>query len=59
MVIFGSSSSLSPIRRYVINWTNVDILLIGPIGNNFHWNWNQNTKIAIKIQMKMYFTKFC
>ena len=33
--IIGSDNGLSPSRRQAIIWTNVGILLIGPIGTNF------------------------
>ena len=35
-VSFGSSNSLSPVRRQVITWTNADLLSIGPLGTNFN-----------------------
>ena len=31
----GSDNGLSPCRRQAIAWTNVGILLIGPLGTNF------------------------
>ena len=34
-VIIGSDNGLSPVRRQAITWTNVGILLIGPLGTNF------------------------
>ena len=33
--IIGSDNALSPDRRQAIIWTNVGLLLIGPIGTNF------------------------
>ena len=33
--IIGSDNGLSPGRRQAITWTNVGILLIGPLGTNF------------------------
>ena len=33
--IIGSNNGLSPCRRQAITWTNVGILLIGPLGTNF------------------------
>ena len=33
--IIGSDNGLSPCRRQAIIWTNVEILLIGPLGTNF------------------------
>ena len=33
--IIGSDNGLSPVRRQAIIWTNVGILLIGPLGTNF------------------------
>ena len=35
LTIIGSDNGLSPGRRQAITWTNVHILLIGPIGTNF------------------------
>ena len=35
LTIIGSDNGLSPGRRQAINWTNVVILLIGPLGTNF------------------------
>ena len=35
LTIIGSDNGLSPRRRQVIIWTNVGILLIGPLGTNF------------------------
>ena len=35
LTIIGSDNGLSPGRRQAITWTNVGILLIGPIGINF------------------------
>ena len=35
LIIIGSDNGLSPGRRQAINWTNVGILLIGPLGTNF------------------------
>ena len=35
LTIIGSDNGLSPGRRQAIIWTNVGILLIGPIGTNF------------------------
>ena len=32
----GSDNGLSPIRRQAIIWTNVGILLIGPLGTQFN-----------------------
>ena len=40
--IIGSDNGLSPGRRQAIIWTNVGILLIGPLGTNF-------SEILIKI----------
>ena len=31
----GSDNGLSPGRRQAINWTNAEMLLIGPLGTNF------------------------
>ena len=41
--IICSDNGLSPDRRQAITWTNVGILLIGPLGTNF-------SEILIKIQ---------
>ena len=35
LTIIGSDDGLSPGRRQAITWTNVGILLIGPLGTNF------------------------
>ena len=35
LTIIGSDNGLSPGRRQAIIWTNVGILLIGPLGSNF------------------------
>ena len=35
LTITGSDNGLSPGRRQAITWTNVGILLIGPLGTNF------------------------
>ena len=35
LTIIGSDNGLSPGRRQAITWTNVGILLIGPLGINF------------------------
>ena len=35
LTIVGSDNGLSPGRRQAITWTNVEILLIGPLGTNF------------------------
>ena len=35
LIIIGSNNGLSPGRRQAITWTNVGILLIGPLGKNF------------------------
>ena len=35
LTIIGSDDGLSPGRRHAIIWTNVGILLIGPLGTNF------------------------
>ena len=35
LTIIGSDNGLSPERRQAIIWTNVGILLIGPLGTNF------------------------
>ena len=38
LTIIGSDNGLSPGRRQAINWTNAEILLIGPLGVNFSEN---------------------
>ena len=43
LIIIGSDNGLSPERRQAIIWTNVGILLIGPLGTNF-------SEILIEIQ---------
>ena len=35
LTIIGSDNGLSPGRRQAISWTNVGILLIGPLGTHF------------------------
>ena len=35
LTIIGSDNGLAPGRRQTITWTNVGILLIGPLGTNF------------------------
>ena len=35
LTIIGSDNGLSPGRRQAITWTNVGILLLGPLGTNF------------------------
>ena len=35
LTIIGSDNGLSPGRRQAITWTNVGILLMGPLGTNF------------------------
>ena len=35
LTFIGSDNGLSPGRRQAITWTNVGILLIGPLGTNF------------------------
>ena len=35
LTIIGSDNGLSPGRRQAITWTNVGILLIGPLGTNY------------------------
>ena len=36
LTIIGSDNGLSPGRRQAIIWTNIGILLIGPVGRNFN-----------------------
>ena len=43
LTIIGSDNGLSPGRRQAITWTNVGILLIGPLGTNF-------SEMLIKLQ---------
>ena len=43
LTIIGSDNDLSPERRQAIIWTNVGILIIGPLGTNF-------SEILIEIQ---------
>ena len=35
LTIIGSDSGLLPGRRQAIVWTNVGVLLFGPLGSNF------------------------
>ena len=60
LTIIGSDNGLSPARRQAIVWTNVGLLLIGPLGTNF-------SEILIGIQtfsfkkmhLKMSSAKWC
>ena len=36
LTTIGSDNDLSPGRRQAVNWANVGILLIGPLGTNFN-----------------------
>ena len=42
--IMGSDNGLSPVRRQAIIWTNVGVLLFGPLGTNF-------SEIVIEIEI--------
>ena len=44
LISIASDNRLSPGRRQAIIWTNAEILLIEPLGTNFH-------EISIEIQM--------
>ena len=48
ITIIGSDNGLSPGRRQAIIWTNVGILLIGPLANKLRWNFNRNSNIFIQ-----------
>ena len=52
--IIGSDNGLSPGRRQVITWTNVGILLFGPLGTNFSEMLIEiHTFLLKKIHLKM------
>ena len=54
LTIIGSDNGLSPGRRQAITWTNVEILLIGPLGTNFSEMLIEiHTFSFKKIQLKM------
>ena len=54
LTIIGSDNGLSPGRRQAITWTNVGILLIGPLGTNFNEMLIEiNTFSFKKIHLKM------
>ena len=54
LTIIGSDDGLSPGRRQAITWTNVGILLIGPLGTNFSEMLIEiNTFSFKKIHLKM------
>ena len=50
LTIIGSDNGLSPRRRQAITWTNVGILLTGPLQcrNKLQWNVNRNSYIFIQ-----------
>ena len=50
LTIIGSDNGLSPGRRQAITWTNVGILLIGPLGTNFSMLIDVNRNSYIFIQ---------
>ena len=54
LTIIGSDNGLSPGRRQAITWTNVGILLIGPLGTNFSEMLIEIHKFSFKkIHLKM------
>ena len=54
LTIIGSDNGLSPGRRQAINWTNVGILLIGPLWSNFSETFIEiHTFSFKKIHLKM------
>ena len=59
LTIIGSDNGLSPDRRQAITWTNVGILLIGPLGTNFSEILIEiHTFSFKKIHLKMSFGKW-
>ena len=58
LTIIGSDNGLSPERHQAIIWTNVGILLIGPLGTNFSEIWIEIQTFSLKkIRLKMSSTK--
>ena len=54
LTIIGSDNGLSPGRRQAIIWTNVGILLIGPLGTNFSEILIENNTFSFrKMHLKM------
>ena len=54
LTIIGSDNGLSPGRRQAIIWTNVGILLIGPLGTNFNEMLTEIHTFSLKkIHLKM------
>ena len=54
LTTIGSDNGLSPGRRQAIIWTNVELLLIGPLGTNFSEMWIEiHTFSFKKIHLKM------
>ena len=54
LTIIGSDNGLSPGRRQAIIWTNVGILLIGPLGTNLSDIWIGIQTFSVKkIHLKM------
>ena len=54
LTIIGSDNGLLPGQREAITWTNVGILLIGPLGTNFSEMWIEiHTFPFKKIHLKM------
>ena len=47
LTIIGPGNGLSPGRRQAIVWTNIGILLIGPLSNKLQWNLYRNSYIFI------------
>ena len=48
LTIIGSDNGLSPGWGQAITWTNVGILLIGPLENKLQWNIHRNSYIFIQ-----------
>ena len=60
LTIIGSDNGLSPERHQAIIWTNVGILLIGPLGRNFSEILIEiQTSSLKKIRLKMSSAKCC
>ena len=60
LTIIGSDNGLSPDRRQAITWTNVGILLIGPLGTNFSKMLIEIPTFSLKkIRLKMSSAKCC
>ena len=60
LIIIGSDNGLSPGRRQAIIWTNVRILLIGPLRTNFSEILSETHSFSFKkMHLKMSSAKWC